>query len=245
MYTFSNRSFATEQQLIDHEKIHIEGKQKFVCEHCNKQFTLKHRLVEHERIHTGVKPYSCNLCDKSFTHKSTLVTHERTHTGEKPYSCRHCDKSFATSSKLIVHERIHTGERPYSCKICNKSFVRSDGLKKHEKSCGKVKVDMSLVKEEELGTNILIKQEIFEESENFDFHQEFGTTSSENPPLFNNSEKDRLSHFKKFIKEEIKEEEMEANENCHDSDAEIDSQDSQIIDCGQFLNQELKEEDTK
>eukprot|EP00088_Acartia_fossae_P016198 TRINITY_DN19058_c0_g2_i4.p1 TRINITY_DN19058_c0_g2~~TRINITY_DN19058_c0_g2_i4.p1 ORF type:complete len:217 (-),score=29.43 TRINITY_DN19058_c0_g2_i4:123-773(-) len=211
------------------------------CEMCPETYSCKSEFIKHVKSHHTVQ-FTCDVCHKSFASEKSFKNHKMLHDGVRPFKCEMCPRTYITKNRLNKHVKTHT-ER-FTCDICNKSFKSNHWLKHHKMlhtGSGGQFLNQELM-EESFDDDVLMKQEIMKDQDGFYLHQNFDNTANEN---INNTEDEELSHFKRFIKEELKEEENGANENCDDSEAETDSQDSQMIDCGQFLNQELKEEDAK
>ncbi|RZF48649.1 hypothetical protein LSTR_LSTR010739 [Laodelphax striatellus] len=157
-----NKTFLTQQNLLQHERTH-SGIKNYSCEECGKCFGTARNLEVHCLVHTGYKPFICRLCGKAFARKAEIRDHERTHTGEKPYQCEFCGATFSQRSNLQSHKRAthyddkrykcmdcgkgfkrrrlldyhvkaaHTGERPYKCTTCSATFIYPEHFKKHRR----------------------------------------------------------------------------------------------------------------
>ncbi|XP_057661592.1 zinc finger protein OZF-like isoform X39 [Diorhabda carinulata] len=129
------KTFLRDRYLRQHyQRVHKDGGQTFVCDHCGKKVNSKRSLRDHLLIHQGLKPIKCKECGKGFALRTTLKLHMRTHTGQKPYECPDCGKSFTQRTPLTIHMRYHSGERPYNCTICNTGFVSKGALTIHQKN---------------------------------------------------------------------------------------------------------------
>lgn len=130
---FCRKEFPTPKSLRRHTKSHMNKKNQFACDQCDKRLSTMQGLIVHQRLHTGEMPYKCNVCNKSFRVLSSLSIHVRTHTNVRPYKCDICNRSFSQSASMQNHRLTHTG-KPYSCELCPKTFSMARLLTLHTAS---------------------------------------------------------------------------------------------------------------
>lgn len=71
--------FQNPELLLVHEKQHA-SQVLHGCDKCYKRFKTKANLIAHQRIHCNAKEkYKCKICFKEFTHVSTLYVHQIIH----------------------------------------------------------------------------------------------------------------------------------------------------------------------
>jgi KRAB domain-containing zinc finger protein len=80
---------------------------------------------------TGKEKYLCNTCQKTYSYPSQMDTHIRVHTGERPFLCNKCTKSFKSKNNLMQHLNTHSRAQIFSCSQCTKSFTRRSNFNKH------------------------------------------------------------------------------------------------------------------
>ncbi|XP_062545288.1 zinc finger protein 227-like isoform X2 [Armigeres subalbatus] len=130
------KNFSTKGNLKAHRSLHITSKKPFKCDLCNKAFSKKCNYKVHMlRIHSTENQFPCPECDKEFKCASNLKTHMRVHTKEKPYLCDFCPKAFGYLSDKRRHEVGHSGNYPFKCDLCGKPYSRKTLLNKHKNNC--------------------------------------------------------------------------------------------------------------
>lgn len=135
------KTFANENSIENHMKIHRSGCKSFKCSLCTEEFSKSSDMQQHFFLRhsmTELRPkkqkYACTECGKEFPCLSNLQGHLKIHTHGKSFKCPICKKEFALARNLTIHLRMHSGEKPYECPICKKCFARKENRKTHMKS---------------------------------------------------------------------------------------------------------------
>ncbi|XP_058820241.1 zinc finger protein 287-like [Topomyia yanbarensis] len=132
------KHFSTKGNLKSHHSLHATTEKPFKCIHCEKDFSKKSNFNVHMlRAHSNDSAFRCTMCSKRFKCATNLKTHMRVHTKERPYSCTFCPKRFAHLSDKRRHEIVHSGNYPYRCNLCNKPFTRKTVSERHQEICNK------------------------------------------------------------------------------------------------------------
>lgn len=152
-----SRQFARRQSLVRHEKMHVCGANRHVCNMCGVAFEHRMELDSHMGSKHIQQPATSSIVKCSTCHKDCQSLMEfNTHLEEspdcasgdvqshvvymsssaeinyRPFLCDICGKNFSTSLSLRMHHKIHSGERPFACTTCGKSFVQKVQLNQHE-----------------------------------------------------------------------------------------------------------------
>lgn len=79
--------------------------------------------------------FKCEFCDKEYLSLKSLKTHRQQHIKSHPdIQCDKCDKKFFDTRSLRIHVNgSHHAFEPI-CEICGKSFRRLEGLREHWKT---------------------------------------------------------------------------------------------------------------
>lgn len=109
---------------------HHRNERNFLCNECPRSYNTQADLSQHQRIHEKQRdPYRCEECGMLFSHRSKFNTHLRSHAVKGPKKCNICDKFFVCLSShiRIVHQHV----RKYQCEDCEKCFGKKSGLDRH------------------------------------------------------------------------------------------------------------------
>ncbi|KAM3959565.1 uncharacterized protein ACR2FA_006356 [Aphomia sociella] len=159
MCTVCNKIFRVYKLWRNHERLHKEETNKYICDHCGKECLFRHEIKLHLASHFNIRtficdtcgkrfkqlrglkhhmasahvtnPIKCTHCNKTFKHKFSLESHMKLLGGDKPFKCEVCSKCFSSTWYLKSHMFWHTGERPYPCELCNKRFKAKCQLTVH------------------------------------------------------------------------------------------------------------------
>lgn len=130
-YSSCEKSFATQSALINHLKVHTDGK-PYKCLECDSSFTLLLEYKQHVRqAHANTENLRCSDCYRVFSDTENLERHRAV---EHRLECEICGKSFARLAYLQLHVQVHSGERIYNCKFCSQGFDSEYAYKQHMKT---------------------------------------------------------------------------------------------------------------
>jgi KRAB domain-containing zinc finger protein len=129
------KSYNTQSDLIQHQRIHEKQRDPYTCNECGLSFQIRSRFNTHLKTHKkDIKgPKECSICKKMFV---CLSSHNRiVHMNERKYDCSMCDKKFGKKSGLDRHIlTVHEKQRNFACSLCDKAFGEKAQLQKHTKT---------------------------------------------------------------------------------------------------------------
>ena len=129
-YPACQKSFATQSTLINHLKVHTDGK-PYKCLECDNSFTLLLEYKQHVRQAHPDTENRCSDCYKVLPDMASLESHRSV---EHRLECEICGKTFARLAYLQLHVEVHSGERVYNCKFCSQGFDSEYTYKQHMKT---------------------------------------------------------------------------------------------------------------
>ena len=130
-YPICQKSFATQSSLVNHLKIHTDGK-PYKCLECDDSFTLLYEYKQHIRqMHADTEDLRCSDCYKVFPDPNHLEKHRIV---EHRLECEICGKTFARLAYLQLHVQVHSGDNVYNCKYCSQGFDSEYAYKQHVKT---------------------------------------------------------------------------------------------------------------
>ena len=214
----------------------VNHQNKFICLTTKESLQLKPfecditkitNMAEHKKIHTSVKSFECEICKKSFSSNQDLTRHKRVHTGEKPYSCEICKKEFSRDSSLAEHKRVHTGEKPYTCNICKKTFKQNSHLAQHKRiHTGEKPYECEICEKTFNSSSDLTRHKRVHTGEKPNSCDVCQKSYTQNSGLFHHNK--TAAHIKKIKSKNIN----------------IPLNQSSFVDCGEDINEEIKEEES-
>lgn len=132
----SKKSNQPELRIIIN-KLKIETKDKFRCQHCPFVTTWRSYLRKHNLLHRNTDDtnlFKCNNCSYKSKYKSYLKDHmlvHQTFVGEKKFKCLHCPYTAYLKRHLRKHKnRVHSSII-YKCKQCPFKSKYRDHLSRH------------------------------------------------------------------------------------------------------------------
>ena len=152
--------------------------------------------------------------------------HKVFHTGVKPHECDICEKTFSQKSGLARHKIIHTIIKPFSCDLCQKSFSQSFHLTQHDKTSAHLKKVKSRNNDSSYYKNNFVDcdESIKEEDIKVEIKEEESVIDTFPIDYYT------VSDINQEIKEEVKE-----------SDKEQSVEDSNFVDCSEYVQVEMNQ----
>lgn len=156
------KKFLSVRTFTAHLKTHVETKNQFRCNSCNKIFNTADKAKRHyEEVHdqnpeceqlkvplvntpNGLLPISAN--------KTQLDPKT------KPYSCQLCNTRFSKMSNLNRHMFLHNDQRKYRCSVCSKRFNSQQSLDEHKAVHSDLKTFQCNLCEKVFKTSTLLKR---------------------------------------------------------------------------------------
>ncbi|XP_076826274.1 zinc finger protein 1035 [Brachyhypopomus gauderio] len=146
MCNVCNKTFASKQQLEEHEQCHLSAATQYECTECGNSFLgsdafRKHHCAHQKRLFSGKHPSGPSL---SPPHKKRASgasfeiinneedEEEEVDVGEDFYNCAVCNKRFSSYSSLQEHQKLHEDARPFKCLVCGKGFTKKKYLTQHQ-----------------------------------------------------------------------------------------------------------------
>ncbi|XP_026863098.2 zinc finger protein 1035 [Electrophorus electricus] len=146
MCNVCNKTFASKQQLEEHEQCHLSAATHYECTECGKSFLgsdafRQHHCAHQKRLFSSKHPSGSSLSppDKKTSSGPSFEImnnndeeEEEVDVGEDFYNCSICKKRFSSSSSLQEHQKLHEDERPFKCLVCGKGFTKKKYLTQHQ-----------------------------------------------------------------------------------------------------------------
>ena len=95
-------SYQEEDNFLEHIKMHVYSKRKYVLPRNKEPTFLK------SRKHAAEKRFKCSECSYATAKQSSLTRHLRIHTGERPFKCSECSFVAAWKFDLKIESTTHS-----------------------------------------------------------------------------------------------------------------------------------------
>lgn len=135
-----DEKFTNEDDLFEHEKIHIieriKERRKW-CEFCPEKFKTIKAKKDHEKVHYVIQ---CEKCDEKFPTEWESKDHFqsvhfieewRKFVATQSFDCEHCGQKCHNEYALKKHKKIHS---MVQCQFCDEKFENRRLTKFHEKN---------------------------------------------------------------------------------------------------------------
>lgn len=109
-------SFVTQDELDQHNLIHLEQITANECPICNKILANQTKLNIHMETRHIPKSFTCDHCGKVFRGKDNLRLHMSHHRQYFTVECRACHKTYKSVQSLRYHLRQHFEH--HQCETC-------------------------------------------------------------------------------------------------------------------------------
>lgn len=109
---FCNLQFSKLDDLLEHNKVHVE---KFECIICKRSFANHTLFVAHMQLYHDHKPsHKCDICEKIFKGSKTLTLRSHRYGSKYNFQCISCksgfQENFNFAAHLITHEHLKKAE---------------------------------------------------------------------------------------------------------------------------------------
>lgn len=124
-----NLSFETQDELDQHNVIHLQQIAINQCLICNKNLASRNKLTTHMETQHIPKSFECDNCGKTFRSKDNLRLHMSHHRKYFQVQCKACSKTYKSMQSLRYHLRQHFEH--HQCETCGIVFEHKKLLISH------------------------------------------------------------------------------------------------------------------
>lgn len=120
-----------------------------ICKRSNLAFDTQEELDNHNIMHIRqIDLNTCPICDKILLNAAKLAIHMETRHSQKSFECDNCGKIFKSKDNLRLHMSHHRKHFLVECKACKKTYKSMQSLRYHLRqhfehhqceTCGKVR----------------------------------------------------------------------------------------------------------
>ncbi|XP_069041456.1 DNA-binding protein REPIN1-like [Lepisosteus oculatus] len=111
-----DRTFASSQELTQHQGAHNKEDKPFKCPHCEQRFRTFSEVTAHRRQVCREKLCVCRECGETCRGPALLRSHREAHRraeseARHTYRCEKCGRGFETEQQLLEHQENHAGDQ--------------------------------------------------------------------------------------------------------------------------------------